>query len=118
MKQQSDISLIFIVTFTGNNNNSAVLDGIDNPVFIVYAAAPESAQAPFQRLRLADTVKGTAAYIFDQHIDAFQDIPICTLPLAVVFPSVAVPLYPLYPPDNWPHSSRSSCSASFSRPAL
>lgn len=77
-------------------NKSLSLNRIDNPVFIVNAAAPKAFRLFFSGSGLPMPSKAASSYVFYQYIDTLQDSLVGLLPLAVVFPCVKIPLYPFY----------------------
>jgi len=75
-----------IMVATLSNQNAVALNGIDQPMFIVYAARPKASKVMLERLWLADSIKRRTLYVAQQRIHALERGLIIDLPEQVVFP--------------------------------
>jgi len=74
------------------DDQTDILDGVYKSMFIINASAPESAPAVFQRLRFADARERISQDVFNQRIDAFQNLLVVALPVEIILPCLLMPV--------------------------
>ena len=89
----SDLFLLRIMSATCDENDARFFNDIHETVFVIDAAAPQSAEISLERLRLPDAVKWTTENILNKLVDAFDHPPIVLLPVEIILPSVNIPMY-------------------------
>ena len=94
--------LLIMITALGDNEG-VVGDFVYQPVSAVDTSGPITGPVVFQGLRIADTVKRVPSRLFNQTIDAFDNLLISLLPIKIILPCV------LCPCDD--HYSLKSCLA-------
>lgn len=70
-----------IVTLAGHHIDDTIFLIIDNAVGVVDSPAPYSAQIPFQRLWLPDSLKGVSPDFLQQRVDSLQGLFVLGLPV-------------------------------------
>src|SRR6266540_1450284 len=75
----------------GRNPNLVARELVDESVFVSDAARPVALEAMLQSLGFADAFVPVRTDVFDQSVDAFEQLPILGLPPDVVIPGELVP---------------------------
>ena len=64
---------------------------IDQAVFIGDVPAPVSGKFVLQRPGFPYSIVSVAVYVVDELVDPFEDLPVCSLPAAIVVPRCVSP---------------------------
>ena len=77
---------VSVVVLALENLDAAVLDFINQPVFLVDLTAPPASQIPLQWLRMADSLVPVAVDVSQQLVQFFDEFLVLTLPVQILLP--------------------------------